>query len=160
MPAADSKEPSNGAQNGLSTRGWANVGDIMPKIGTAVKERARADNPNIDLASAENWLIRPELIQVCKNAIDKKLVPLDFSYPRAFAGYPDALEAFGSLFNAYFAPKIPVEMAHLATAPGAAHCLDALFYNLCDPGQGILVASPYWSQNLFLPPKLRALTNP
>ena len=43
----------------------------MPKISAAVKERSRAENPNIDLASAENWLLRPELIDICKNAIDK-----------------------------------------------------------------------------------------
>jgi gliotoxin/aspirochlorine biosynthesis aminotransferase len=146
-----SKNQLVGGKGRLSRRGWANVGDIMPKIGAAVKERTKlTSNPNIDLASAENWLIRSELIDICKHSINEKLVPLDFSYPRAFAGFPDVLEAFASFFNAYFNPKIQVETSHIVTAPGAAHCLDALFYNICDPGDSILVAAPYWSLYFLL----------
>lgn len=137
--------------NGLSARGWANVGEIMPKISAAVEERSHRDNPNIDLASAENWLLRPELLDICKDAISSKLCGQDLSYPRAFAGFPEVLEAFASFFNSYFHPHIPVEAAHLATAPGAASCLDTLFYNICDPGDGILVPAPYWS--MYMPIK-------
>lgn len=133
-------------QGGLSVRGWANVSQIMPKIKSAVKERIRVDNPNIDLASAENWLLRPELIDICKNAIRDKLGPVDLSYPRAFAGYPEVLEAFAQFFNNYFNPKVAVEASHLATAPGAASCLDTFFYNTCNPGDAILVPAPYWSK--------------
>ena len=132
-------------KGGLSARGWANVGEIMPKISAAVKERVQLDNPSIDLASAENWLIRPELLDICRDAISSQLDAQDLSYPRAFAGFPEVLEAFASFFNTYFHPRLPVEVAHLATAPGAASCLDTLFYNICDPGDGILVPAPYWS---------------
>ena len=92
--------------------------------------------------------MRPELIAMCKDAISNQLEPSDFSYPRAFAGFPEVLEAFANLFNNYFNPKVPVATSHLATAPGAASCLDTLFYNICDPGESILVVGPYWSQPL------------
>ncbi|MCJ1380194.1 hypothetical protein MMC17_003297 [Xylographa soralifera] len=141
MPVAMMKSP----ENGLSSRGWANVGEIMPKISAAVKQRSQSDNPNIDLATAENWLLRPELLDICKTAISTNLCGQDLSYPRAFAGFPEVLEAFASFFNSYFHPHLPVQIGHLATAPGAASCLDTLFYNICDPGDGILVLAPYWS---------------
>lgn len=137
-------------ENGLSARGWANVGDIMPRISTAVNERSRADNPNIDLASSENWLLRPELLHLCVEAVSSRLCAQDLSYPRAFAGFPEVLEAFAGFFNSYFHPHLPVEVAHLATAPGAASCLDTLFYNICDPGDGILVPAPYWSMCMLI----------
>lgn len=137
---------------GLSDRAWGNVEGIMPKITAAVSERIKINNPSIDLASAENWLIRPEVIEICKRAVNEKLTDQDLSYPRAFAGFPEVLQAFTAFFNNYFNPKIPVEQSHLSTAPGAASCLDTILYNVCNPGDGILVPSPYWSR--FLPWRL------
>ena len=134
-----------GAPGGLSKRAWANVEDIMPKIAAAVQERVKVDNPSIDLSTAENWLIRDEVVAMCKEAVVERLSAQDLSYPRAFAGFPEALAAFASFFNTYFNPHIPVEISHLATAPGAASCVDTLLYNICDPGEGVLVPGPYWS---------------
>ena len=64
---------AHGDTKGLSQRGWSNVAGIMPRINAALEERKRRDNPNIDLATAENWLLRPELIELCKDAINKNL---------------------------------------------------------------------------------------
>ncbi|KAJ8069767.1 hypothetical protein OCU04_000185 [Sclerotinia nivalis] len=127
----------------MSSRGASNVAEIMPKITAAVT--ARSEGRLIDLASAENWLIRPELIEICKEAIVNNLKPEDLSYPRAFAGFPEILDSFAAFLNSHFNPKIQVEVSHIATAPGAASCIDALLYNVCDPGDGILVPGPYWS---------------
>jgi aspartate/methionine/tyrosine aminotransferase len=127
----------------LSTRGDANVSAIMPKIKSAVSDRSAG--VQIDLASAENWLIRPELIALCKEAISSQLTPQSFLYPRAFAGFPEVLDAFAEFLNARFNPKIKIETSHLATAPGAASCVDTVLYNICNPGDGVLVPGPYWS---------------
>lgn len=35
--------------------------------------------------------------------------------------------------------------SHIATAPGAVACLDALLYNICDDNEGVLVPGPYWN---------------
>ena len=140
-------------------RGLSNVASIMPKIAGAVKDRSSLQidsNPNIDLSTAENWLLRPELIQICKDAIANSLCAQDLSYPRAFAGFPEVLDAFTLFFNNHFAPILPVEVAHLATAPGAASCFDTLLYNICDPGDGILIPSLYWSS--CLPCAFRPIT--
>lgn len=59
--------------NNLSRRGWSNVEAIMPKLKGALEQRQMPNNTNIDLSTAENWLIRPELIEICKEAIDQNL---------------------------------------------------------------------------------------
>ena len=61
------------SKHGLSKRGWSNVEAIMPKIKGALEQRSMPKNPNIDLSTAENWLVRPELIQLSKNAISTDL---------------------------------------------------------------------------------------
>lgn len=59
----------------LSKRGWATVEGIMPKIKDVVAERSKKMNTNIDLSTAENWLLRPELVALCKDAIMDDLLP-------------------------------------------------------------------------------------
>lgn len=50
--------------------------------------------------------------------------------------------------NTYFKPSIEILPNHLVTAPGAASCLDAILYNICDPGDGILIPALFWSKIL------------
>lgn len=47
----------------------------MPKIKSEVSERMSKTTDNIDLSTAENWLLRLELIEICRAAIREKLVP-------------------------------------------------------------------------------------
>ncbi|KAL5364141.1 PLP-dependent transferase [Aspergillus floccosus] len=117
----------------------------MPKISAAVAERTRLDNPNIDLSTAENWLLRDELLDICKDAITKNLGGKHFSYPSGFSGDPSMVEAVASFLNTHFHPVQAVKTDQIATAPGAASCLDALLYTICDPGDGVLVPGPYWN---------------
>ena len=63
------------SKRGWSKRGWSNVEAIMPKIKGAVEERKIKTNTNIDLSTAENWLIRSELIDMCKDSIAQQLEP-------------------------------------------------------------------------------------
>lgn len=68
------------------------------------------------------------------------------SYPDGFTGDSALVEALATFFNDYFKPNIPVASSHIATAPGAAASLDALLYNICEPGDGVLVPGPFWSE--------------
>jgi hypothetical protein len=65
-----------GTKTNLSKRGWSTVEGILPKIKATVVERTKKKNTNIDLSTAENWLIRPELIEICKGAINDNLTCL------------------------------------------------------------------------------------
>ncbi|QYS97979.1 hypothetical protein H0G86_005180 [Trichoderma simmonsii] len=130
---------------GLSQRSKAVVDDIMPKISAAVADRTRVDNPNIDLSTAENWLLRDELIEICKEAVSKDMTTKHFSYPNGFSGDPIMMQALACFINIQFQPYRPVDVSQIATAPGAASCLDALLYTICDAGDGVLVPTPYWN---------------
>jgi hypothetical protein len=57
----------------FSDRGRSNIEAIMPKIKAAVEERESKMSSKIDLSTAENWLIRPELMELCKEAINEDL---------------------------------------------------------------------------------------
>ncbi|ORY14660.1 1-aminocyclopropane-1-carboxylate synthase 7 [Clohesyomyces aquaticus] len=129
----------------FSQRGWSNIKAIMPKIKGAIEERKSKETSNIDLSTAENWLIREELKEICKDAIVGSLTQQHFSYSRGFSGDPDLLEAYANFFNNYFNPFTPVLPAHISTAPGASGCIDALLCNICDPGDAVLIPGPYWS---------------
>lgn len=74
---------------GLSVRSSEVVEALMPRIRDAVVERTRQDNPNIDLSTAENWLIRKELIDLYQENIQKgdlttRVCPFPNSKPEAF----------------------------------------------------------------------------
>lgn len=58
---------------GLSPRGAANVAAIWPKISNAATEREKKNNPVIDLGTSENCLMRAEIAEVYKNAIQSNL---------------------------------------------------------------------------------------
>jgi aspartate/methionine/tyrosine aminotransferase len=62
------------------------------------------------------------------------------------------VDGLASFLNEHFDPHEPVQTAHIATAPGAASCLDALLYTICDPGDAVLVPAPYWSKLLHSRP--------
>ena len=133
----------------LSGRMSGNVETIMPKIMGTLSERTadiRQKPAAIDLATAENHLLRQELVELCRDAIAEKLIPEAFSYPRGFGGDPALLEATSSFMNNYFKPHLPVEPNHVVTAAGATACLDSLLFSLCDPDDSVLVAAPFWSE--------------
>ncbi|KAI0401575.1 1-aminocyclopropane-1-carboxylate synthase 7 [Xylaria palmicola] len=130
---------------GLSSRGAANVAAIWPRISKAVEEREQKQSSAIDMGTSENFLIRDELIEVFKKAVQDELCSRHFSYPNGLAGDQDLLCALAKFFNEYFRPLVPVEKQHIATAPGVAFSLDALLYNICEVGDGLLIPAPCWN---------------
>jgi gliotoxin/aspirochlorine biosynthesis aminotransferase len=66
-------------------------------------------------------------------------------------GDPKLLLALTSLFNDYFQPHVPVMASHVITGAGAGAVLDSLVFNICNPGDGLLVLAPYWGKlSIFL----------
>lgn len=59
--------------NGLSTRMSKSVASMLPHIAATIAERTSKGPAKIDLATAENWLLRPELLEICKDAIAQNL---------------------------------------------------------------------------------------
>lgn len=52
--------------------------------------------------------------------------------------------------NHYMKPSEPVDPGHLRALPGVGDIINVLSYLLCDPGDGILVPSPYFAGFDFL----------
>ena len=58
---------------GVSTRMSTVIAAVMPKIAVTVANKTSTATPNIDLATAENWLVRDELITLFMEAVAKNL---------------------------------------------------------------------------------------
>lgn len=147
MEASKKQKP---LQDTLSSRMSGNVETIIPKIAGAISERSgdvRQKPAAIDLATAENHLLRQELVELCRDAIAEKLIPEAFSYPKGFGGDPCLLEATSSFLNNYFKPHLAVKPDHIVTGAGATACLDGLLFSLCDPDDAVLVPAPFWSES-------------
>ncbi|KAK2736585.1 hypothetical protein FQN55_001599 [Onygenales sp. PD_40] len=129
----------------LSARGSSNIASINSSMAVKIIDRSDPDPYDIDLSADENCLLRDELADICKTAVNDGLHSQHFSNSQGFAGEPRLLESLAQLFNNYFNPCVPVRPHHLVTAPGAESCLDALLYNICDPEDGVLVPGPYWN---------------
>lgn len=58
---------------GLSARMSGNIAAILPKIASTIAERTSNGPAKIDLSTAENWLLRPELLALCRDVISRNL---------------------------------------------------------------------------------------
>ncbi|KAH7048246.1 pyridoxal phosphate-dependent transferase [Macrophomina phaseolina] len=106
------------------------------------KERSAWPAP-IDLGTAENWLIRDEVVAMIKDATSDFPTHL-LSYAKGLGGPDDFLEATSNFFNNFFHPLVPVKPEHIVSGPGASTLLETLFYCICEKGDGILVEAPFW----------------
>lgn len=106
---------------------------------------------NIDLATAENWLIRPEILSSLKHNFQADFQSNNLSYAPGLGGTPELLSAASSFFNHFFSPAIPVEPKHIVTSAGCSAVIDTLINDICDDGDGLLVATPYWGMHMRAP---------
>jgi len=131
----------------LSKRGLRSVSQ---GTGILAWKAALTDNyhpethPNgiINIGTAENTLMVPELTQYYEKAF--KLIPMDFTYGDGICGTTRLFAALANFFNEWFLPIKRVEQAHIITGSGASCILNQLFRAIADPGEGVLIASPYY----------------
>ena len=57
----------------LSQRAQGNVKLFMPIVAAKLEQRHSADVQKIDLATAENWLMRDEILPILENSVFKEL---------------------------------------------------------------------------------------
>ncbi|CAD6594220.1 MAG: hypothetical protein ASARMPREDX12_008481 [Alectoria sarmentosa] len=130
--------------DGFSTRGASNLIEIMARIPESILSPS-SNTDEINLSTAENWVIRNEVLDILKSSFEKGLQAHHLDWPRGFWGDPELLEILAEVFNKYFKAHATVEPNNVVVGPGAAACLDAILYNICDSGDGVLVPCPYWS---------------
>ncbi|KAI0402517.1 pyridoxal phosphate-dependent transferase [Xylaria palmicola] len=98
----------------------------------------------VQMSSAENWLVRPHVLPIIKEAISADFAAEDLCYENHPGGDPALLRAAAAMLNRFFAPRTPVEPAHMVAGAGVAALLDGLLFALADAGDGFLVDSPLW----------------
>lgn len=71
----------------------------------------------------------------------------DLTYGDALNGSKRLLKDLSNLFQKYFKPITPVKAEHMVCGVGVSAVLDQLSDKLCDEGEGMLIATPYYSQS-------------
>ncbi|OOO14051.1 aminotransferase class I and II [Aspergillus oryzae] len=64
---------------------------------------------------------------------------------KGFFGDATLLDLLASTVNTHFRSHSQVAADNIAVTAGAAAGLDAILYNICNPGDGVLVPCPYWN---------------
>lgn len=135
----------------LSSRMSGAIDAILPKIRSMIADRVEASmkpekERKIDLSTAENALLHPEITKIYLEALKKGLGDHRYlPYPDGFGGSPELVDALAKLFNHHFYPQMEVLGSQIVVAPGATTCLEAMLHCICDPGDAVMVPAPYWS---------------
>lgn len=66
------------------------------------------------------------------------------AYSEGVGGCPRVRGLIADLANAHFNPRLKVDKSHIVLGAGGCFALNALIDEICDPGDGILIAAPYW----------------
>nr|A0A1U9YHZ6.1 RecName: Full=Aminotransferase verI; AltName: Full=Verticillin biosynthesis cluster protein I [Clonostachys rogersoniana]AQZ42161.1 putative aminotransferase [Gliocladium sp.] len=128
----------------LSRRARESNAWFLERFKRPLGRQGSKSNTNIDLATAENWLIRPEILSALKRNLQADFQSSHLSYAPGLGGTPELLSAISTFFNHFFSPTIPVAPEHIVTGAGCSSVLDTLINDICDDGDGLLVAAPYW----------------
>ncbi|KAG8794544.1 hypothetical protein FRC12_023753 [Ceratobasidium sp. 428] len=98
----------------------------------------------IKLATAENSLLTTELLEYFNTHFE--LTPSHLKYRWTLLnGYESSTkEALPAYFNAYFNPRIKVLPEHCVHGDGTGSLLAQTIWALCEPGDGVLMATPYY----------------
>jgi hypothetical protein len=104
---------------------------------------------------ADNSLCRKELVDFFNTKGRLNLEPRDLTYADRLFSSARLIKALKRLINDvpdglhnkedWVAPLVPVTDDHIFIGSGATGILDALFYALCDPGDGVLISVPYYN---------------
>ncbi|KAJ6107427.1 hypothetical protein N7523_008750 [Penicillium sp. IBT 18751x] len=109
------------------------------------------DTKTVDLSTAENWATKTMLLEGLGGAFDNLSEQFtdgyyqDLAYSSGIGGCSKTRKLMADLLNHSFKPLTPVESSHVVLAAGGSFALTALVEQVCDPGDGILIAAPYWA---------------
>jgi 1-aminocyclopropane-1-carboxylate synthase len=84
------------------------------------------------------------LLEHYKKSLDVTFT--DLTYGDALAGSKRLYKVLSKLFDTYFHALTPVKNEHMICGSGVSAVLDQLTDKLCDEGESILVARPYYSR--------------
>ncbi|PWN34605.1 PLP-dependent transferase, partial [Meira miltonrushii] len=98
----------------------------------------------VNMAISNNYLLEPELLTYF--GANLQMQPTDLTYGTSLFGSHRLFATLCNLFNSEtFKPVKPILPQHLITGPGCGPLLDQLAEHLAEPGDGMLVAAPYYN---------------
>jgi aspartate/methionine/tyrosine aminotransferase len=98
----------------------------------------------LEMDMAENWLVRPDVLPIMKDAVSLNMKQEDLSYSQELGGPPGLLNVSASFFNRFFSPQVAVLPEHIVTSTGCASILETLVSSICESGDGLLLETPMW----------------
>ncbi|PTB75341.1 PLP-dependent transferase [Trichoderma longibrachiatum ATCC 18648] len=128
----------------LSRRATEKNAWFLEQFKRPLARQGSKDASNIDMATAENWLLRPEVLSMLKRNCVAGLREEHLSYASGLGGTSELLESLSRFFNHFFSPSVPVRPEHIVTGTGCSAVLDTLINDICDEGDGLLVTAPMW----------------
>ncbi|KAF2092843.1 PLP-dependent transferase [Rhizodiscina lignyota] len=128
----------------LSRRARENNAWFLEQFKRPLSRQKSKTPSSIDLATAENWLIRSEILSLFRRNGNAGLKLKHLSYSGGLGGTPELLGGLAKFFNHFFTPEIPVRPEHIVVGPGCSAVLDTLINDICDEGDGLLVTAPMW----------------
>ncbi|XP_033646117.1 1-aminocyclopropane-1-carboxylate synthase-like protein 1 [Asterias rubens] len=101
-------------------------------------------NPDgcINLGTAENRLVF-ELLKKQINKLNVHWEDYMFTY-NDMSGRPDLKKAVAQFLSDQTKTPLPVDPSKLCVFNGGGPCIEALIFAICDPGDGVMVATPYY----------------
>ncbi|PIG87843.1 hypothetical protein AARAC_009851 [Aspergillus arachidicola] len=93
---------------------------------------------------AENLLMRDYLLQHIERHYPVRLSSQSLTYPNGGAGSQRLKAAMARFLNRSWNPIRAIEPGHLTLTNGVSTALEQLAWGLLDPGDGILLAQPYY----------------
>ncbi|EIN03513.1 PLP-dependent transferase [Punctularia strigosozonata HHB-11173 SS5] len=121
------------------------TGRKIEKIAGIIRNQYSEENPTgiVNCALAENTLMQEEYLKFFQSNLH--LAGMDLTYGDTVGGSQRLFKALCRLFERYFNPAIPVRQEHIITGGGLGAMADQLVQLLCEPGDIILVARPYYN---------------
>ena len=105
-------------------------------------------NPSgiINLGTAENKLSQTRLQRKCQSLLTDlgQQDPPDWLYYGSFHGSDKLRSALADFFNRHLNPSEPLTSDHISTASGCGSIVANLTQALVNPGEGVLVPTPYY----------------
>ncbi|KAH6991341.1 pyridoxal phosphate-dependent transferase [Ilyonectria sp. MPI-CAGE-AT-0026] len=95
----------------------------------------------VDISGSSNEGMRDYLEEYC--AKYRENLPLSQVLEYGSVAGPEKLNvAMANFFNEWFNPCVPVEASNTMATNGVSSLLDMIAFNICDPGEGILMPVP------------------
>lgn len=145
--------------SGLSSRVEGTLKALLPAAAPPYEH----NSTTVDLSTAQNEVIRPELLQFFKSIVEDQVsgevnlpscIVRDatdheqvFALPAPNGGDPQLRKALASFFNSYFRPIHSVQPGHIALTAGTTDAIETLIHAICDDGDSVLVPGPSWRKS-------------